>query len=68
MTSRPTFFVIRGPEEKLTPILESEEWRMLLVRVPYVVEHMQTEMLIAGDEIMRQVERFAKVAPEYALV
>ena len=62
------FFFIKAPEARLTPILVSEDHRMLLTRAAYVVDHLQTEMLTVGEEVMRQVERTVKVAPEYALV
>ncbi len=62
------FFFIKGYEEKLTLILASEDYRMLLTRAAYVVDHLQTEMLVVGEEVLRQAERTAKVAPEYALV
>ena len=61
------FFFIKGLEEKIYPILASEDYRMLLTRAAYVVDHLQTEMLIVGDEVARQAERTLKVAPEYAL-
>jgi hypothetical protein len=62
------FFFIKGYEEKLNPILASEEYRTLLTRAGYVVDHLQTEFLVVGEEVMRQAERSAKVAPEFALV
>lgn len=61
------FFFIKGLEEKVMPILMSEEYRMLLTRAAYVVDHLQTEMLTVGEEVARQAERTLKVAPEYAL-
>lgn len=62
------FFFIKGPEETLTPIIASEDYRVLLTRASYVVDHLQTELLVVGDEVMRQAERTLKVAPEFALV
>jgi len=62
------FFFIKGAEEKIATILVSEDYRMLLTRAAYVVDHLQTELLTVGEEVIRQAERTMKVAPEFALV
>ena len=61
------FFLIKGYDHKLRAITELEDYRVLVTKALYVVEHFQTEWLLAGDEVMAQVERWAKVAPEFAL-
>lgn len=61
------FFLVKGTEGKLHPIVTGEEFRMLVTRAQYVVEHLQTEWLLAGHEVEMQVERSAKAAPEFAL-
>lgn len=59
------FFLVKGTEGKLHPIVNGEEFRMLVTRAEYVVEHLQIEWLLAGDEVEMQVARSAKVAPEF---
>ncbi len=62
------FFLVKGPEQEIRKILDTEEYRMLLTRGSYVVEHLTREWLIVSEEVMTQIERSAKVATEFATV
>jgi len=62
------FFLVKGPEERIRQILETEEYRVLLTKGNYVVEHLTKEWLVVAEEVMKQIERSAKVAIEFAMV
>ena len=62
------FFLVKGPEERIHQILETEEYRVLLTKGNYVVEHLTKEWLVVAEEVMKQIERSAKVAIEFAMV
>jgi hypothetical protein len=62
------FFLVKGPEERVREILDTEEYRILLTTGNYVVEHLTREWLIVAEEVMTQIERSAKVATEFATV
>jgi len=62
------FFLIKGPQERIRQILDTEDYRVLLTRGSYVVEHLTREWLIVAEEVMSQIERSAKVATEFAMV
>lgn len=62
------FFLIKGPQERIREILETEEYRILLTKANYVVEHLTKEWLIVAEEVMAQVERSQKVAMEFVTV
>lgn len=62
------FFLVKGPEERVREILDTEEYRILLTTGNYVVEHQTREWLIMAEEVMTQIERSAKVATEFATV
>jgi hypothetical protein len=59
------FFLVRGREEEIRKITEAEEYFLLLTKAQFVVEHLNIAWLLAGEEVMTQVERSAKVAPEF---
>jgi hypothetical protein len=62
------FFLVKGPQDGIQRILETEEYRILLTKATYVVEHLTKEWLIVAEGVMDQVERSAKVATEFAVV
>jgi hypothetical protein len=62
------FFLVKGPEERIREILDTEAYRVLLTKGTYVVEHLTKEWLIVAEEVMTQIERSAKVATEFAPV
>lgn len=61
------FVLIKGPEPKLTEIIQGEEFRTLMIKVGYVTEHLEVEVLTVGEELAAQIERMSRVAPEFAL-
>ncbi len=61
------FFMIKGPEEEVRKIVRSEDFRMLTTKAEFVVDHLREDWILVGEEVTQQVERTAKVAPEYAL-
>jgi hypothetical protein len=62
------FFLVKGPQERIRDILDTEEYRILLTKANFVVEHLTKEWLIVADEVMTQIERSAKVATEFAMM
>jgi len=62
------FFLVKRPEERIREILDTEEYRILLTKGGYVVDHLTKEWLIVAEEVMTQIERSAKVATEFAPV
>ena len=52
------FFVLKGP--KITEILESEEMLRFKTRSELCLSHLTTELLLVGEEVLKQVTRFTE--------
>jgi hypothetical protein len=61
------FFLVKGPQERIREVLDTEEYRVLLTKGSYVVEHLSREWLMVAEEVLSQIERSAKVATEFAM-
>lgn len=58
------FFVIKGPEEKLTSYFNSIESRTLQAKVEMIVNHLKIEYLFMGPEILEQVQILGTLVEE----
>ncbi len=55
------FFVVKGPMDAIFKIMEEDEYRALVDKAYYLVEHFKVDLLTVGDGITEQLERSARV-------
>jgi len=55
------FFVLKGPEEKVTGFFNSMEQRTLQAKGEQIVNHLKIEFLYTGSEVLEQVQIMAKL-------
>lgn len=56
------FFIVKGPQEKLTAYFDSKENRALRDRVGQVVNHLEIEFLYTGGEVLEEISIFSEIA------
>ena len=62
------FWLIKGDREKLWKLTEDETYRWLLTKSMFIVDHLEVEWLVVGENIAEQLERSSKAAAEFAAV
>jgi hypothetical protein len=59
------YFILKGPEGEINKLLVEEEFRFLMTKAEFLVEHFKMDLLVVGEGVGVQIERFAKVLGEY---
>lgn len=58
------FFVVKGPVTEIFTLIDSEPYKTLVTKANLLLHHVRIEMLVVGEQIALQIDRFAKVRVE----
>ena len=54
------FFVLKGPVQDIFALMESDAYKEFTTKATLLLEHFTVEMLIVGDEVLGQLDRYSK--------
>lgn len=54
------FFILKGPVQEIFAIMESDAFKGFTTKGLLLLDHFTVEMLIVGDEVLGQLDRYDK--------
>lgn len=58
------FTILKGPAQEIFAIMESDTFKDFTTKATLLLDHFTMEMLTVGDEVLRELDRYAKKRAE----